>query len=494
MVQLLKVSTAYTFRMGPFVDSTDGVSAETGLTLSQADFRLSKAGGAFAQKNESTSGSHDENGYYTCILNTTDTNTVGTLDINVSESGALPVFKSFMVVPANIYDSLVAGSDLIDVSVVQNAGTNITSASGRQEVNVSHYGGTAGTFSAGRPEVNTTHAAGTAWGSGAITAAAIASNAITSAKVATDAIGAAQLATDAVTEIWNGNPNLIRTNTAQGGTSNSITLDASASATNGLYDPSLIVITGGTGVGQARLVTDYNGTSKVAIVNRDWRTTPDNTSVYRLLAAPNMTSLNEGLAQAGGASTITLNALASATDNVYNGQCVWITTGTGQDQLRLITGYVGSTKVATVGEAWVTQPTSSSGYMILPHGRSLVVAMNTDTITSGAVASSAVTEIQSGLATSSSISALNNLSAAQVTAAVPTANANADALLDRTAGVETGLTVRQWLRLAASVLFGKASGLDTTTAVYRDFGDTKDRISATVTADGNRTAVTRDAT
>lgn len=76
----------------------------------------------------------------------------------------------------------------------------------------------------------------------------------------------------------------------------------------------------------------------------------------------------------------------------------------------------------------------------------------------------------------------------------PTAAQNATELLDQAAGVETGLTVRQWLRLAASALFGKASGLATTTAVYRDFGDTKDRITATVDADGNRTAVTRDST
>ena len=79
-------------------------------------------------------------------------------------------------------------------------------------------------------------------------------------------------------------------------------------------------------------------------------------------------------------------------------------------------------------------------------------------------------------------------------AAIPTANGNADALLDRTAGVETGLTVRQYFRLAASALFGKASGLGTTTAVFRDFGDTKNRLSATVDANGNRSAITRDAT
>ena len=78
--------------------------------------------------------------------------------------------------------------------------------------------------------------------------------------------------------------------------------------------------------------------------------------------------------------------------------------------------------------------------------------------------------------------------------ALPTAAENAAGLLDLSAGVETSLTVRQYFRLAASALFGKASGLGTTTAIFRDFGDTKNRLSATVDANGNRSAVTRDAT
>lgn len=182
MTRLLKQSTAHTFRLGPFLDSTDGVTPETSLTLSQADFRLSKAGGAFAQKNDATSGTHDENGWYTCVLNSTDTNTLGSLTVNVNESGALPVWQDFMVLPANIYDSVVGGTDVLDVSVTQ-------------------FGGTNGTFSSGRPEVNTTHAAGTAWNSGAIGASTLASDTITAAKIAADAIGASELASDAATEI-----------------------------------------------------------------------------------------------------------------------------------------------------------------------------------------------------------------------------------------------------------------------------------------------------
>lgn len=73
---------------------------------------------------------------------------------------------------------------------------------------------------------------------------------------------------------------------------------------------------------------------------------------------------------------------------------------------------------------------------------------------------------------------------------VPTANANADALLDRAAGVETNRTIRQAMRLMLAALAGKLSGAATTTVVIRDTNDTVDRITATCDTDGNRTAVT----
>jgi len=68
----------------------------------------------------------------------------------------------------------------------------------------------------------------------------------------------------------------------------------------------------------------------------------------------------------------------------------------------------------------------------------------------------------------------------------------ADAVWDEQ--VDGTTTGRQSIRLINSAAAGKASGLGTTTAVYRDLADTKDRISATVDADGNRTAITRDVT
>lgn len=157
--------------------------------------------------------------------------------------------------------------------------------------------------------------------------------------------------------------------TAQAGAANSITLASTASATNGLYDPSIVLLTGGTGAGQARNILDYVGATKVATVDKTWRTNPDSTSTYIISPLGYTPSVNEGLAQAGAASTVTLNASASATDSTYNGQWVFIRAGTGSDQARMVTGYVGSTKVATVSHAWQTNPDATSVYSMLPAGR-----------------------------------------------------------------------------------------------------------------------------
>src|SRR4030095_16636559 len=122
MAQWVKQSTASTIKLGPFLDDTDGKTAETGLTISQADIPLSKNGGAFAQSNNAAGATHNENGYYDVPLNTTDANTLGTLRVAVSKSGALPVWQDFMVVPANVWDSMFGSGSLnVNVSTMSSA-------------------------------------------------------------------------------------------------------------------------------------------------------------------------------------------------------------------------------------------------------------------------------------------------------------------------------------------------------------------------------------
>lgn len=131
------------------------------------------------------------------------------------------------------------------------------------------------------------------------------------------------------------------------------------------------------------------------------------------LADTAVTEIQTGLvtrrntAQAGGASTITLDAGAVATDAYYVGQQVVITGGTGAGQARLIHSYVGATKVATVGAAWAVNPDNTSVFALLPN-RVLVSLMLTDSVDANAVKADAVTEIQSGLATSAALASVQS--------------------------------------------------------------------------------------
>lgn len=94
------------------------------------------------------------------------------------------------------------------------------------------------------------------------------------------------------------------------------------------------------------------------------------------------------------------------------------------------------------------------------------------------------------------LTALGTLAASiNVTGDVLTTGNVANAILDAVNGVEEGLTVRHALRLIAAATAGKISGAATTTITIRNaVVDDKDRIVATVTSDGDRTAITYDLT
>ena len=183
----------------------------------------------------------------------------------------------------------------------------------------------------------------------------------------------------------------IRTETAQDGSINTIQLDSSASSTDGIYNRDFIVITEGTGVGQTRIITEYNGTTKNATINRDWKITPDATSVFQILANDVEGHPNHGYTEAGGASNITLEGAASSTDDIYNGYLLYISTGTGAQQARLVTDYNGTTKVAIVSPSWLVQPDSTSLYHI-DYGVRVNVETNNDK-TGYALSSSGVDSI-----------------------------------------------------------------------------------------------------
>jgi hypothetical protein len=114
-MQFLRQSTAINLPLGPFVDATDGFTAEDSLTISQADVRLKKGDAAWAQVDDDTAATHEENGWYEKEFNATDTNTVGHLKIAVHEAGARPVYHDYTVLEESVYDGMFVSGATSDI-------------------------------------------------------------------------------------------------------------------------------------------------------------------------------------------------------------------------------------------------------------------------------------------------------------------------------------------------------------------------------------------
>jgi hypothetical protein len=131
MTIYLKQSTAgQEVTLGYLLDSTDGNTEETGLTIANTDIKLHKTGATTLANKNSGGATHISNGIYYAVLDATDTNTLGSLVIYCHPTGALATKVDCVVLAANVYDSLIGGEDLLDVSTTQLAGQTVTAAAG----------------------------------------------------------------------------------------------------------------------------------------------------------------------------------------------------------------------------------------------------------------------------------------------------------------------------------------------------------------------------
>jgi len=378
MTQWLRQSTAATIKFGPFVDDADGKSAETALSIAQADIRLTKNGGDVAQTHNAAGATHDENGYYDVPLDTTDTAMLGRLRVFVSKTGALPVWQDFVVVAANVFDSLIGGGDVLDVSLIQLLGTAPTEgAAGRLAAALTKYGDVA-TPVMTAASVNQTM--------DNIAAAALVD--LIWDEVNNAAAHNTQNSTGRQLRNVGSPPSaVIRSGTCQAGsTSTTIKLDSGASATNSIYNGNTVYLDGGVGIGQSRRIVAYVGSTKIATIDRAWTVTPTNTSTFTMVASPVSIMSFEGIAASGANSTVVLASIASAVNNFYSGMVV-IESGTGAGQAAEITGYTGDSRTVSIAPAtWSVNPASDSVVAIIPMADtaqpSISVAPTADEITS----------------------------------------------------------------------------------------------------------------
>lgn len=234
---------------------------------------------------------------------------------------------------------------------------------------------------------------------------------------------------------------------------------------------------GNVGIDWGNIVnkTTTNDLSATSVLADITKISGDSTAADKLEAL--LDTFETGTAQAGAAGSITLASGAAANNDYYERALVIIYEGTGIGQGRVIDDYSGSTKIATVLPIWTVNPDNTSKYIILPWA----VWRQSDIRDAMKLAPSA------GAAASGSVDDL----LADILALITT-SAIGDAAWDEV--IEGSFTARQMLRAIAGVLAGKVSGGGTVSPVFRNMSDTKNVVSATVDASGNRTAQTYDLT
>ena len=119
MAMFLRQSTAsQEVSLGYFLDSTDGNTEETGLTIANTDIKIRKGGLTTIANKNSGGATHISNGIYSAVLDATDTNTLGDLVIYCHVTGALATKQEYTVLPAASYDALITNG-LNDLSAAQ---------------------------------------------------------------------------------------------------------------------------------------------------------------------------------------------------------------------------------------------------------------------------------------------------------------------------------------------------------------------------------------
>lgn len=193
----------------------------------------------------------------------------------------------------------------------------------------------------------------------------------------------------------------------------------------------------------------------------------------------------QSTAQATGNSTtaIKLDASASATTDYYKGMRCTVISGTGAPQSGLVTAYDGTTKIATISPAWPTAPDNTSIFQVLMDAQADVETWK------GSAAPAMTGDAYARLGAPAGASVSADIAAVKTDVdALPSAATIATTVWASV--METGYSALQGMRLIMAALLGKASGMATTTATFRDVNDTANRIVATVDSNGNRSAVT----
>ena len=377
-MQYLKADTNTEVLIGPVVAVGDGFTPITNLSPATADeAELIKHNGASGLVVTDISGSTmtaitDADGYYTLDISTGNADTEGFLTVLFNDDSlCLPVRHDFMVVNANVYDSLFAAAttDYLQTDTVSIAANAITA---------------------------------TAINADAITSAKIADNAIGADQIAANAIGASEIA-DAAIDAATFAANAITSTVVADNTITAAKINADAITSAKIADNALANEHFAAGALTSTEITSAAGCAVASIAANavDASAIADNAIDAGAIAANAITSteIADGAITAAklGADCITAAKIgddAIAAEHIASGAIVAATFGANA---------ITSTVVAdnTITAAKINADAITNAKI----ADDAIGAENlaTDALSADALAAGAVTEIQSGLATASNV-------------------------------------------------------------------------------------------
>lgn len=460
MIYLRQSTASQEVLIGPFLDDTDGKTAETGLTIANTDIKVWKHGGTTEASKTSGGATHIASGRYYAVLDATDTDTIGGLELNVHVSGALPCKVRCCVLDEAVYDvlfgttapSTYAGADTSGTTtLLSRIGSAITITSGRVNADVTHLLGTAwltpGT--AGTPDVNVRLISGDSTAADNAesffdgTGYAGTNNVIPLVTLTTTATTLTNL--PAITAGWL--------------TATGIAADAITAAK--------VAADVGTEIANATLTALGTGTWLTAVPwNAAWDAEvqsecADALTAYGAATEAGLITLGSGIVSGGPINSNVLNALLIDYGN--QSLACGLAGGVGGDVAGKVLG--GGAGAITGTGAWALGPA----------GATLATPTN---ITAGTIT------------TATNVTTVNGLAANVITAASIATDAGAEiatALLDLADGVETSVTVRKALRAMAAVLAGNVADAGTAAELFKAIGNSgTTRVTNAGDEDGNR--------
>lgn len=135
-MHFLRQNTATRVTVGPFIDKTDGFTPEVALTATNEkltfmvddletsngtptlvlDTNATASGGS----NDFVHVTNDDAGYYDLELSAANTNYVGRARLAITyATDHLPVFHEYMILPAQVFDSMILGTDKLQTDAVE---------------------------------------------------------------------------------------------------------------------------------------------------------------------------------------------------------------------------------------------------------------------------------------------------------------------------------------------------------------------------------------